>query len=43
MAAIAFRSVSKRYGQVEAVKHLDLSCASGEMLALLGPSGCFEN
>ena len=40
MASIAFKSVSKRYGQVDAVKHLDLSCASGEMLALLGPSGC---
>jgi ABC-type sugar transport system ATPase subunit len=40
MASIAFKSVSKRYGQVDAVKHLDLSCTSGEMLALLGPSGC---
>jgi multiple sugar transport system ATP-binding protein len=40
MSSIAFKSVSKRYGQVDAVKHLDLSCESGEMLALLGPSGC---
>jgi ABC-type sugar transport system ATPase subunit len=40
MASIAFKSVSKRYGDVEAVKQLELSCASGEMLALLGPSGC---
>ena len=40
MASIAFKSVSKRYGEVDAVKQLELSCASGEMLALLGPSGC---
>jgi len=40
MASIAFKSVSKRYGDVDAVRQLELSCASGEMLALLGPSGC---
>lgn len=40
MSSIAFVSVSKRYGEVDAVKQFDLSCAPGEMLALLGPSGC---
>jgi multiple sugar transport system ATP-binding protein len=40
MSSIAFVSVSKRYGDVEAVKDLDLVCSEGEMLALLGPSGC---
>ncbi|GLK73916.1 ABC transporter ATP-binding protein [Ancylobacter dichloromethanicus] len=40
MSSIAFVSVSKRYGDVDAVKAFDLSCAPGEMLALLGPSGC---
>jgi multiple sugar transport system ATP-binding protein len=40
MSAITFVSVYKRYGNVEAVKNLDLACAEGEMLALLGPSGC---
>jgi multiple sugar transport system ATP-binding protein len=40
MASIEFKSVSKRYGDVDAVKQLELSRASGEMLALLGPSGC---
>ncbi len=40
MSSIAFVSVFKRYGEVDAVKHLDLACDAGEMLALLGPSGC---
>jgi multiple sugar transport system ATP-binding protein len=40
MTSIAFEAVCKNYGDVEAVQQLNLSCASGEMLALLGPSGC---
>src|SRR4051794_5739830 len=40
MTSISFEAVSKRYGAVEAVQGLNLSCSSGEMLALLGPSGC---
>jgi ABC-type sugar transport system ATPase subunit len=40
MSSIVFAAVSKRYENVDAVKSLDLSCESGEMLALLGPSGC---
>lgn len=40
MSSIVFAAVSKRYEEVNAVKHLDLSCENGEMLALLGPSGC---
>ncbi|QIB35354.1 ABC transporter ATP-binding protein [Ancylobacter pratisalsi] len=40
MSSIAFVSVFKRYGEVDAVKQLDLTCDAGEMLALLGPSGC---
>lgn len=40
MSSIAFVSVFKRYGEVDAVKQLDLACDAGEMLALLGPSGC---
>ncbi|MFK8251357.1 ABC transporter ATP-binding protein [Ancylobacter terrae] len=40
MSSIAFVSVSKRYGEVDAVRSLDLACGAGEMLALLGPSGC---
>ncbi len=33
-------AVSKTYGQVDAVKQLDLTVASGSLVALLGPSGC---
>src|SRR5687767_13845320 len=40
MASIRLEHVSKRYGPVDAVKDLSLTCADGELLALLGPSGC---
>ena len=40
MAEIRFEHVWKRYGNVEAVKDLNLKCENGEFLALLGPSGC---
>ena len=33
-------SVSKRYGDVEAVKSMDLSIEEGSFVTLLGPSGC---
>lgn len=34
------RSVSKTFGDVRAVEHIDLEIASGEFLSFLGPSGC---
>ena len=40
MAAVRFEAVTKRYGNVPAVRNLNLVCPQGEMLALLGPSGC---
>ena len=40
MAAIALRSVTKRFGLTEAVSSVSLEIASGEFVALLGPSGC---
>jgi osmoprotectant transport system ATP-binding protein len=37
---IVFDGVSKRYGEVVAVRDLSLSVASGEIVVLVGPSGC---
>jgi multiple sugar transport system ATP-binding protein len=40
MARIEIRDVSKLFGEVKAVDHVNLSTAEGEFLVLLGPSGC---
>ncbi|HEY7038351.1 MAG TPA: ABC transporter ATP-binding protein [Methylomirabilota bacterium] len=40
MARIRIEHLWKRYGPVEAVRDLSLTCADGLLLALLGPSGC---
>ena len=37
---VAFRDVTKRYGDVVAADRIDLEVQSGEFLSLLGPSGC---
>ena len=39
MAEIALRQVSKRFGEIEAVRELSLSIANGEFVVLLGPTG----
>jgi ABC-type Fe3+/spermidine/putrescine transport system ATPase subunit len=38
--SVELRAVGKQFGEVQAVKPLDLSVAPGEFLTLLGPSGC---
>ena len=38
--ALQVRGLAKRFGQVQAVEHLDLSVPRGRVVALLGPSGC---
>jgi multiple sugar transport system ATP-binding protein len=40
MATIELCHVWKKYGEVEAVRDLSLTCRDGEFLCLLGPSGC---
>jgi ABC-type sugar transport system ATPase subunit len=40
VASVTFEGVSKRYDDVMAVDHLDLSVVDGEFMILLGPSGC---
>jgi multiple sugar transport system ATP-binding protein len=39
MAELRLSSVSKRFGQVQAVRALDLNVPSGEFIVVLGPSG----
>ena len=39
-ASVEFRSVSKRYGVVTAVRDVSFTAAPGTLTTLLGPSGC---
>jgi spermidine/putrescine transport system ATP-binding protein len=38
--AVRLEGVSKHFGDITAVRHLDLTVADGEFFSLLGPSGC---
>ncbi len=40
MPKIEFLNVTKRYGNIVAVKNLNITINDGEYLSLLGPSGC---
>jgi multiple sugar transport system ATP-binding protein len=40
MASVILRNVCKKYGDVDAVKDLNLECKDKEFVCLLGPSGC---
>lgn len=39
MSAIQLRAVTKRFGPVTAVNHLDLDVPEGQIMAVLGPNG----
>ncbi|MHB9062104.1 MAG: ABC transporter ATP-binding protein, partial [Desulfobacteria bacterium] len=40
MGCVEIRGISKLFGNVRAVDHVDLATNEGEFLVLLGPSGC---
>ncbi|MGE5768973.1 MAG: ABC transporter ATP-binding protein, partial [Betaproteobacteria bacterium] len=40
MALLEIRNVTRRFGQLEAVKDVSLDIEAGEFFTLLGPSGC---
>ena len=40
MAAVALEELTKQFGTVTAVDHVNLQIQDGEFLVLLGPSGC---
>jgi multiple sugar transport system ATP-binding protein len=40
MASVSFRKVSKRYGNIEVIRDLNLTVKDGEFVTLVGPSGC---
>ncbi|MBI3747102.1 MAG: glycerol-3-phosphate ABC transporter ATP-binding protein, partial [Chloroflexi bacterium] len=40
MATVTFDHVTKRYGDVAAVRDLSLEIQDGEFMVLVGPSGC---
>ena len=39
MAEVTLKGISKRFGDVVAVKDVNLEIADGEFLVLVGPSG----
>ena len=43
MAFIEIRNLFKRYKKVTAVNRIQLEVEKGELLTLLGPSGCGKN
>ena len=40
MQKLNLKGLTKRYGMIAVVDHIDLSLQQGEFVSLLGPSGC---
>jgi len=37
---IQIKNISKSFGKLKVLEHINLSCAEGECIALIGPNGC---
>lgn len=37
---IEIQNVSKKFGKLQVLKHIDLFCEAGQCIALIGPNGC---
>ena len=37
---IEIKNINKKFGKLEVLKNINLSCKSGECIALIGPNGC---
>ncbi len=37
---IEIKNISKKFGKLEVLKNVDLTCRKGECIALIGPNGC---
>ena len=40
MAEISIKKLQKKFGNTEAVRNLSIDIQKGELVSLLGPSGC---
>ncbi|HRW30333.1 MAG TPA: ATP-binding cassette domain-containing protein, partial [Emcibacteraceae bacterium] len=40
MASVTLSDISKNYGKVSVIEHLDLEIMDKEFIVLVGPSGC---
>ncbi|MGN6883608.1 ATP-binding cassette domain-containing protein, partial [Neisseria sp. P0019.S003] len=43
MALLSIRNLHEQYGNVTAIRSLDLDLEKGEVIVLLGPSGCCKS
>ena len=37
---IEIKNINKKFGKLEVLKNINLSCNKGECIALIGPNGC---
>ena len=37
---IEIKDINKKFGKLEVLKNVNLSCKKGECIALIGPNGC---